>query len=337
MSSNQHYAAYVYENGDLRELDRTVVDTYHEINGIFYHFNFEYAVHNSRFFPTYEPRYSNSDDLLDPIQFLEYPYCIIHYAVETDGQWRSYPMYYNVETGGLTDLYRSLPADLRTMLCGDMAWPVTYLEGSEPDFDNLSPENTRFLASHFYVDMPNQKVYDLNQLVGTALYGECVVAGTNIFCRNERGDIWKIDTADMSATQVVTPDSGSIVGALEPDMTFVFYKENGVTHIYDFLNETDTAIDAPAFTQNECFYSGRRMFAYLPDEDPRDNSLTWLIFDCDKMQFLRFTVENQNEYLFRQDEDYTDSDLYRFVEWLPDGRLVLTSREMHEFLVYTFR
>lgn len=307
MKSGSHYRAYAVQNGQITELPRTTFSRTYSLYGNTYRIDFEYAVHQGQLLFTYAPNPEDYTEIRYPLYELGDGKCLVSIQEYSTGVDRFHLMCLDLNTGDLTDYYAPLSEENRELAWSHRVYDITFLNSDSFVLHGGSSDN------YCYVDLARDIVFSLDALVGEELdrFG---IVGDDIVCWNSKNDFWFIDTA----TQTVS-EFADLRRSAKAYSTFALYEDDeDVTHIFDYVTQTDTAIAMPEgweFTTGITGISedGRRFCFRKSEED----CTKYLFCDLDLMEFVELVITNV---------DPADIDKAGHSEWTEDGYFVIYAR-----------
>lgn len=316
MNQGSHYAAYIWTDSGPQALGAFQFSKDIQLDGNIYHIEFEYSVHDDQLIFTHVPT-GNQNPLEFKLKFaFDQDTCLVQFL---DGAGIYRHVILNLQNQEAADLFAGLDQSDLGEVFGDQISDFTFID------------STRFLiklsnGSHFYIDATNHTVCKLDNLIGEEIEG-CSVVGKNIVCWSTTKDFWRIQTADLATSLLLSAEEASFVDGIwqKNGCSFVIYKKNSIYHVFDFETEASKEIALPdgwQFLPKDIVPSPDGRKFYVADQNA-DGVKQLLIFDCDKTQFTELKRANPN--------DITE----RTIGWTEKNTIAISSETGTDYYIYS--
>lgn len=330
MRQGSHFGLFEMENGGLKKIPSHSFSQTYEIFSDTVKVEFEYALYDGQVIVTWiapdDLDFRIHDAAVGDGKCLISFQCAVKDAMNVD-----YPMLLDVRTGQLTDFLQEVDIS---------SFPSNFWQEDAQFYSFILQytvlfEENRLLAKliggdYILYDPPTGKVYDLSELSDRQVAG-CALTGDSIICWDDVANYWRIDWNTLLVYDVLTDvpyvefNSGIWQGS---GCSFTLYRDHEWNlHVFDFLTGEDRVLAEPEGWTIEgyrCHPSpdGRKLYMTGADGN---GTFQFLIFDCDRMQFILLERENPN------------SVRESLSQWSADNALVVISDTSQDFYVYEWK
>ncbi len=331
MNSGNHIGVYLLDENGLTMAPELSVSKEYLLDGNLIRTSYEYAVYADN--KTHLNRVSQDSnvwflqaDRLD--RWLVY----FPYSVE-DGVTVDYPALMDPRTGTLTDFLAPLGKEA---VLDALQYEVRTRGGVMGLNRTILSENGCLLASlnsggHLYFDVPDGKIWDLDELCGREL-SDCAVLRdwSRFICWDAEGNVWVISEETMEPRLTLEEAEIEFARGIRSGnlgCSFLLYWEDGDLRCLDFQEQCASPmedlsgwpIDGQMGTVSP---DGRSYACFFPNTE--GGRPQFWIFDCDSMTLCHL--------LLREPEGMD----FRHAWWSADNRLYLQEEEGRMCCVFDF-